>query len=460
MSFQHIQTIEVDETATMEEFSIRGRTLITPSCFLGIKSNENRRIDIDINVAMRALEDSSSPESLGGIYFPLEYYERIRSKMTPEQRLFLQTPPVNQNFFLVPSVETLYSGIPPKMQNLLREDVFRRNYKGIINYFSLYENYSRSHRGRRASQQSFTNWIRGATAGLRNQAWDFLRYQHNANALFLIPPTPPIFDFATGIDLAETVFGYAREFLDGIIVENSNPRNLEPIALFLPISIGIFKNIAEVQGSLDRITRLLNDIEPDIIVVKFFDETTYFSHVNDHIIGIRYFMDCISNYCRNNEKLSVIIDSRKIGKVLQFRGHHIHGYPVNRKSTMISQGGPITGPPPREEWPVIDPETRDEVPFDNLVQRVKANNRGHQGNANALPYLGDISNRYNQYTIQHHLSQTEQTEFAKMEEITLLLNDVKQLREAIVNHDIRAIIGRFQRGTGLYASLIRLLLNE
>ena len=155
------------------------------------------------------------------------------------------------------------------------------------------------------------------------------------------------------------------------------------------------------------------------------------------------------------------MDSKEIGHILLSRGLNFVGKPVDRRSYVGSSGGPKDGPPPREEWPILDPETRDEISFSNFRKKYTSR-RGsnYSGNSsNSLPYLRDIQNRYNTASIRK-TSQAEQTELGKLIQLNMISEDVAQLKDAIEDGSVRAIIGRYSHKPSHYAVKMRTLLNE
>jgi len=96
MSFQHIQIINRDGNVSIDEFSINGKCIMTPSVFLGVRSNYSKRIDIDMNVAIKSIGYTSNMNSFSGIYFPLESWRNIHRRLSVEQRSFLMGPPFDE----------------------------------------------------------------------------------------------------------------------------------------------------------------------------------------------------------------------------------------------------------------------------------------------------------------------------------------------------------------------------
>ncbi len=66
---------------------------------------------------------------------------------------------------------------------------------------------------------------------------------------------------------------------------------------------------------------------------------------------------------------------------------------------------------------------------------------------------------YNQGNIQN-LTRMEQIEFSKLSPLVILSNDIAELKKAIIEKNVRAIISRFSRNASDYAIKVRTLLNE
>lgn len=455
MSFQHVQVINKDGNVSIDEFFINGKTLVTPSAFLGIRSNYSKRIDVDMNVAIKIMDYSSKTDSFSGTYFPLESWRSIHRRLTVEQRLFLMGPSFEEKFLLLPSTELLYYGLTKKIQNHL--ELIKNNYPNIENY---YKSYRTALKGNRASIKSFHQWLPSLDAKLTNYVFDFLRFQYKQKTLFFIPPTPPIFELNLGLDYAERVFQISKQFLNSIYVEEKDEfeeKDIEPIALFLPLSTLAFKNINAVKTGMDKLNRLLDNLKPDIIILKFIDDSPYNPLGKQNLKGIEYFTKNIIEYCKNNKKLSGILDAKDIGKILMFKGINFIGTPVNRKSSLIQPGG-RGGPPPSDDWRLIDPSTREEITFSNYKKKY-CSRSGRSRTSGALPYLNDLDSLYNRQTVLN-LSLTEQTEFTKLSPLILTANDIEELKKAIISGTSRGIIGRYGAGTSSYALKIRILLNE
>ncbi len=159
--------------------------------------------------------------------------------------------------------------------------------------------------------------------------------------------------------------------------------------------------------------------------------------------------------------MSGIIDTKEYGQILLYKGINFIGIPVNRHSEAISLGGSKSGPPPREEWKILDPETRDEIPISNYQNKVKQirNREGFMGNRAPLPYLTGLRNIYNRDSIQN-LSLTSQNEFAKLTPLITTSNDIAELKNAIIEGNVRNIIARFSRNPSNHATKVRILLND
>jgi len=151
------------------------------------------------------------------------------------------------------------------------------------------------------------------------------------------------------------------------------------------------------------------------------------------------------------------MDAKDIGKILLFKGINFIGIPVNRRSSLTQPGG-RGGPPPPDEWPLIDPSTREEITFSNYKKKY-CSRSGTGSSSGSLPYLNDLNTLYNRRTLQT-LGRIEQTEFAKLSPLILTANDIAELKEAIISGTSRGIIGRYGAGTSSYALKIRILLNE
>lgn len=455
MTFQHVQMIKKDGNVSIDEFFINAKSLVTPSAFLGIRSNYSKRIDIDMNVAIKTIDYTSKADSFSGIYFPLESWRSIHRRLSVEQRLFLMGSPFEEKFLLLPSVELLYYGLTKKIRNHL--DLIKRNYPNIEEY---YNSYRTTLRGNRASVKSYQKWLPSLNTRLNDYVFDFLRFQYNQKTLFFIPPTPPIFDIDIGLNYAESVFQISKQFLSSIYVEEKDEfeeKDIEPISLFLPLSTLAFKNIKDVKTAIEKLKRMLKNLNPDIILLKFFDDSAYNPINKQNLKGIEYFSRCIIEYCKSNKKLSGVLDAKDIGNILLFKGINFIGTPINRRASLTQPGG-RGGPPPPDEWPLIDPSTREEITFSNLKKKYCSRSTTG-GPSGSLPYLNDLNIPYNRRTLLH-LSKLEQIEFAKLSPLILTANDIAELKEAIISGTSRAIIGRFGAGTSSYALKIRILLNE
>ena len=455
MSFQHVQTINSDGNVTIDEFFINGKNLLTPNVFLGIKSNYSKRIDIDMNVAIKLIDNTSKINSFSGVYFPLESWNQIYRKLTPEQFSFLIGNPIDRKILLLPSVEFLYYGLDKKIKSHI--DLINTNYPNILRYYSEYRRFLK---GTKASIKSYHKWIPNIDKNLPNYVFDFLRLQHQVKTLFLVPPTPPIFDLSIGLEYAEKTFSIGRHFLSSISVtdkRNIEYEDIEPISLFLPISITAFKNINTVKNAIAKLERIFTNFKPDIIILKFFDDSPYISINNQNLKGLEYFSRSIIKYCKENRKLSGVLDSRDLGRILLYKGINFIGLPVNKKTSVVPQGGRL-GPPPLENWSLVDPKTRDEITYSNFKKKYSSTG-GIRTTSISLPYLTDIQGIYNKKTISK-LTPQELTEFSKLIPLILVGDDIAQLKDAVVSGTIRTIIGRFRGGTSKFANKIRFLLNE
>ena len=455
MTFQHVQMITKDGNVSIDEFFINGKSLLTPSVFLGIRSNYSKRIDIDMNVAIKTMDYTSKTDSFSGIYFPLESWRSIHRRLTVEQRMFLMGPSFEERFLLLPSVELLYYGLIKKIKNHL--DLIKSNYPNIEGYYNSYRD---TLKGNRASTKSYHKWLPSLNAKLNDYVFDFLRFQYNQKTLFFIPPTPPIFDLNIGLNYAESVFQISKQFLSSIYVEEKDEfeeKNIEPISLYLPLSTLAFKNIDTVKTAMDKLKRILKNLKPDIILLKFFDDSSYNSISKQNLKGIEYFSRCIIEYCKSNNKLSGVMDAKDIGKILLFKGINFIGTPINRRASLTQPGG-RGGPPPPDEWPIVDPSIREEITFSNYKKKY-CSRSGTSSASGSLPYLNDLNSLYNRRTLLN-LSKMEQTEFTKLSPLILTANDIAELKEAIISGTSRAIIGRYGAGTSSYALKIRILLNE
>jgi len=455
MSFQHIQTINRDGNVSIDEFSINGKCIMTPSVFLGVRSNYSKRIDIDMNVAIKSIGYTSNMNSFSGIYFPLESWRNIHRRLSVEQRSFLMGPPFDEKYLLLPSVELLYYGLNKKIRNHL--ELINRNYPNIVEY---YNSYKTTLKGNRASTKSYHKWLPSLNTKLSDYIFDFLRFQYKQKCLFLIPPTPPIFDLNIGLNYAESVFQISKQFLSSVYVDEKNEfeeKEIEPISLFLPLSTLAFKKIGDVKIAIEKLKRMLNNLNPDIIILKFFDDSPYKPITKQNLKGIEYFSRCIVEYSKTNSKLSGVLDAKDIGKILLFKGINFIGTPINRRASLTRPGG-RSGPPPSDEWPIIDPSTREEITFSNYKKKY-CSKPATGGISASLPYLNDLNSLYDRKSILN-LSKMEQTEFTKLSPLILTANDVAELKEAIISGTSRTIIGRFRAGTSSYALKIRILLNE
>ncbi len=456
LTFQFVQTVNRDGRVSIDEFIINDMIFVTPNALLGIKSNANRRKDVDMNIAMKVCDITNNRESFAGVYYPLESWITIRNKINTEQQLFLMSSPISERTLLLPSVEAMYYRPDIKLNRHL--DLFLDNYPHIPSFYRAYRSDINE---TRVSVKSFHEWLPNINHDIRNHVFDFLRFQHNSKVLFLIPPTPPIFDLNIGLEYAETAFIIGEEFLGAVRTDNPLNQALEPICFFLPLSLNCFSTIEKARMGTERLMKMLNELNPDIIIIKIFDEVGKKLQNNEELKGLEYLMRSIIRYCKTNNKLSGILDSKEYGRILLYKGLNFVGVPLNRRSKSISQGGPKTGPPPKEEWKIVNPETRDEIPFSNYQNRFGGRRPlgGIDAQNEPLPYLGDLRNLYDRNRIQN-LSKIEQIELSKISPLILLANDISELKQAIIEGNTRAIIGRFSRNVSNYAVKMRILLNE
>lgn len=455
MTFQFIQTVNRDGKVSIDEFEINGKLLLTPNAFLGIRSNANRRIDIDMNVVKKLMNTIENRDSIAGFYFPLEHWLNIRRKMDYKQRFLIMNEFINERIFLLPSVEALYYGPDNRMERQL--NLLSQNYPSIRNYYKTYRTYLGAEK---SNPKKYINWVHNLHRDLRNYVFDFLRFQHDENSLFLIPPTPPIFDLDQGLDIAERTFQIGKDFISATYEDNENSQ-LEPLSLFLPLSINTFNTYQKTIDGTEKLERLLNNLKPNIVLIKIFDESRNHRNIINKLKSLGYFCRAIRKYCKKNKTLSGFLDTIEFGRILLYSGINFVGIPVNNHSHAISLGGSKTGPPPRKEWKVIYPDTRDEIPFSNYQHKIRniRNRRGFVQNQNPLPHLNELRRIYNEDNIQN-LSRTEQIEFSKLLRLVLLSNDVKELKDAIIDMNVRNIIARFSRNPSNYAVKVRTLLNE
>ncbi len=456
MSFQLIQTISKDGRVSIDEFEINNKLFITPNAFLGIKSNANRRIDIDMNIVKKLFYTIENSDSFIGVYFPLESWLTIRRKLDSEQRILLMDDPINEKILLVPTIEALYYGPDNRMSKQL--NLLNINYPSISDY---YRKYRESLEGKKSSIQKYHKWLPNIDRNLRNYVFDFLRFQHNEKVLILIPPTPPIFNLENDLDYAEKTFQIGKAFLSATYDEEGHKGDLEPICLFIPLSINSFNTLEDSRRGTEKLERMLNNLNPDIVLIKIFDETLKHYNIKEKLKGLEYLCRTIIKYCKKNKRLSGIIDSKDYGRILLNKGINFVGIPVNRKSLAVSLGGSKSGPPPRNEWKLIDPETRDDIPFSNYQSKVESGHskRGFSGYSKPLPHLRELMVYYNQDNIQN-LTRMEQIEFSKLSPLVILSNDIAELKKAIIEKNVRTIISRFSRNASDYAIKVRTLLNE
>jgi len=121
MSFQLVQTINRDGNVSLDEFDVKNKLFITPNALLGIRSNANSRIDVDMNVVMKLFKIAENLDSFSGVYFPLESWRASRTKMNVEQQMFLMGANFNEKILLLPTVEALYYGLDKKMEKQLKQ---------------------------------------------------------------------------------------------------------------------------------------------------------------------------------------------------------------------------------------------------------------------------------------------------------------------------------------------------
>lgn len=455
MSFQLVQTINRDGNVSLDEFDVKNKLFITPNALLGIRSNANSRIDVDMNVVMKLFKIAENLDSFSGVYFPLESWRAIRTKMNVEQQMFLMGANFNEKILLLPTVEALYYGLDKKMEKQLK--LLIPNYPSIPDYYRGYRNFL----GRnKSSAMAYCNWLPNINRNLRNYVFDFLRFQHNENVFFLIPPTPPIFDLERDLDYAERTFQIAQDFLAATF-DDQESDEIDPLCIFIPISIRSFKTTEATRKGTEKLKMILSNLNPDIVLVKIFDETLKKDQVKENLKGLEFFCRKIIEYCKRNKKMSGIIDTKEYGHILLYKGLNFVGIPVNRHSESISLGGSKSGPPPRNQWKVLDPETRDEIPFSNYQNKVRQirNRGGFMGNRAPLPYLTGLRRIYNRDNIQN-LSLTAQNEFAKLTPLITASKDITELKNAIIEGNVRNIIARFSRNPSNHATKVRILLNE
>jgi len=381
---------------------------------LGIRSNYSASVDVDMNVALTAHKHSTNMLLAKFIYYPLENYPEIQSKQVKRrnEKNFIESPAIHGRF-LLPHTYLMWvkqSNYTKKINNYINR-IYAKTKSAEIRWF--YSDFRRTLGNNKLKPQDYPNWLQTIDHHIVPFVSDMLEYQITENSCLLIPPTPPIKELGLGME-------FAWKFYKAALDLTTSYTNSPPVCLFLPLSVQCFNSLSEVDAAAKKLSEQLLVYRPNAILFHFYNESSSLDQINKNIGNIKYFYKIVSDYCVENDKTSIIVDSFKIGTELARLKVNILGCPVDGKSDICQHGGPSSSKPDFRKWKIRPHQFG--IPKEVWLHQKEAINYGKT----SLPGLKDYQSVIN-YSKIPNIKRREVTQINKLYNIQSMLDLVEKI---------------------------------
>ena len=413
-----IQTIAEDGRIAIEDFEVGNvPSLITPSIFAGVKT----RTDLKALTDYEWIHQYGVYDQIRGLYFPLEYFDYIRSKAQVRELY-----PLNNRFIgLIPSTEMFYHD-DPKF-----EKIRSKHYSNpILNKFYNNNEFKNKFRGssQRRNPIPFIDW-------LNSEKKDYIRLiaytldSQRQYAHFLVPPAPPIFNSDISLDLCLEINELSRKY--EMVTD-------QPVACFLNFRSDSFQNISESRVIREKIGLFLKLKNPEVVIIKVFDEDQLI--LNERRRGLVIILREIINFCKENNKLFMVIDSVYVGYLALFIGSAIQGIPLNHYTSVLSPRGGNKQTRNEDNWKIWHRIQKKFIKWADFKEFVENNN--------AIPYSANLNNHFTPNDI-NNLKRDKLWNFRRLIFAESFNSDCSELHQAIRFGTTKTIEGRLSRSEGM-----------